>query len=511
MVRRGSKRLARLRNRLLTLLGYVPLRDLAKARSAREAQTVESPVMAGPETSPLDLTLLGASRPDQCGALPLYDGVDAMVARLALIRSAKHCIDVQYYLFRHDEVGKLLIWQLLEAADRGVRIRLLLDDTTGMRQDAELRALSSHPQISVRLFNPARLRRWRSLSLLSDFARLNHRMHNKSLTVDGLLAIVGGRNIGREYFGADTELEFGDLDCLLTGPVVQQVSTQFNAFWDGPDTFGIETIRPEDDLGLAALQDDIERARPRLDHSPYLERLASSSLLHALSNRDLGWYWGPASVLSDPAHKARQDSQRDWLIMALAQRMRMVKKQLVIISPYFVPSRAGLELLTSLRNRGVAIRVITNSLAATDVPLVHGKYRGYRRALLQAGVEIYELKSQVRRRRRVWRGSRASLHAKSFVFDDAGLFVGSFNFDPRSAWLNTEMGVMLETPALVANLDQVLSGILARQAYQLIWDAEGMGWRDPQTARVWRREPEAGVWRRLLVTLLAWLPIEKLL
>ncbi|MGL5147354.1 MAG: phospholipase D family protein, partial [Plesiomonas shigelloides] len=333
-----------------------------------------------------------------------------------------------------------------EAAQRGVRVRLLLDDTSSIKMDRQLASLAGHPNISVRLYNPSARRILRSLSFLGDFARLNHRMHNKSLTVDNRLSVVGGRNVGNEYFSNDETLEFGDLDALLAGPVVDDISDQFDGYWNSPIVYTVESINPlaEPRAGLDYFVSLVNTQKQLLATHPYVRRLAKSPFLRHLADNKVNWFFGKAWVLADPPQK-RLAAPDECMVTPLLAEFSRVKDELVIISPYFVPTEQGVTLLTELVSQGVEVTVITNSLAATDVLAVHSGYQKYRHRLLCAGVKLYEVKEKGRRRRRPWRGrSRSSLHAKSFLFDKARFFIGSFNFDPRSATLNTEMGGLIE-------------------------------------------------------------------
>ncbi|MBT1446287.1 phospholipase D family protein [Shewanella sp. JM162201] len=450
-----------------------------------------------------------AAHPGKSAVLALFEGLDAMVARLALIQAAETSIDLQYYIFRNDDTGRLIAWQLLEAADRGVRVRLLLDDTASATIDRQLAIIAKHPNISVRLYNPSAHRTLRTLSFLGDFARMNHRMHNKSLTVDNRLSVVGGRNIGNEYFSNDESVEFGDLDLLLAGPVVDEVSDQFDAYWNAPSTYGVEQLTEVDEP--AALDDFyqiVASQKLELDGHPYLTRLAKSPLLRHMADNRLNWYFGDARVLVDPPEKREGDTQ-SWMITPLLKEFAGAQKSVVVISPYFVPTDEGVTLLNNLVKRGVAVTVITNSLAATDVLAVHSGYSGYRERLLRGGVKLYEVKSTGRKPGYSWKGSsRSSLHAKSFVFDDTRLFVGSFNFDPRSAWLNTEMGVLVEQAEMNKALRDWLPTFLQKNTYELNLSPDGLYWHDLKTGTDIYAEPQAGFWRRLMADFLALFPLE---
>lgn len=458
-------------------------------------------------------TVKGAleQHPEQTGVFPLGDGVDAFVARLLLIESAVSSIDLQYYIYRNDETGRLLTWFLLDAAQRGVRVRLLLDDMTSADMDEQLIALARHPNISIRLFNPSIERNYRGLAMLFGFSRLNHRMHNKSFTVDNVMTIVGGRNIGDEYFAANRDLEFGDFDLLAMGDAVPQVSDEFDRYWNADSTHPIEVLSDynptQAELEAFALR--VAEQREQSKSSEYVKRLAESQLLANLQSDNMTWFWGKALVLVDPPDKLAQSDKTTWLLSQLLPYLTQVESELFIISPYFVPTQSGADLLTILAQSGKRVRVLTNSLAATDVLAVHAGYKQYRKALLAAGVEIYEVKAQAGKRSHSWRGSsKSSLHAKSFVFDNKQIFVGSFNFDPRSAAVNTELGLLITQPQFSRHVTHNIEEKLATNTYRLALEEGDLVWWDDATKQRYDSEPDAGFWRVFVADFLGLLPIE---
>ncbi|ABK47658.1 phospholipase D/Transphosphatidylase [Shewanella sp. ANA-3] len=452
-----------------------------------------------------------AQHSEQTGVFPLGDGVDAFVARLLLIESAVSSIDLQYYIYRNDETGRLLTWFLLDAADRGVRVRLLLDDMTSADMDEQLIALARHPNINIRLFNPSTERNYRGLAMLFGFSRLNHRMHNKSFTVDNVMTIVGGRNIGDEYFAANRDLEFGDFDLLAMGDAVPKVSDEFDRYWNADTTHPIEVLSDHNPTHaeLEALAQRVSEQREQSKSSEYVKRLAESQLLANLQSDSMTWFWGKALVLVDPPDKLQQGDKSTWLLSQLLPYLTQVESELLIISPYFVPTQSGTDLLTLLAQSGKRVRVITNSLAATDVLAVHAGYKQYRKTLLAAGVEIYEVKAQAGERSHSWHGSsKSSLHAKSFVFDNNQIFVGSFNFDPRSAAVNTELGLLITQPQLSGHVSHNIEEKLATNTYRLALEDGDLVWWDDGAQQRYDSEPDAGFWRIFVADFLGLLPIE---
>ncbi|AQS38760.1 phosphatidylserine/phosphatidylglycerophosphate/cardiolipin synthase [Shewanella psychrophila] len=489
---------------LLSACSSVP--ELAdKKTSYRLLPADDSPlaIHVGPQVS---------EHPEQTGAIPLINGLDAFIARLALIKSANTSIDLQYYIYRNDDAGKLLIWHVLDAAERGVRIRILLDDLTSKNLDQGLLNLASHRNIDVRLFNPSFFRRFRGLEFITGFSRMNRRMHNKSLTVDNSATIVGGRNIGNEYFSNNEDVDFGDFDLMVIGEAVEKVSTQFDRYWNADTSFPIASLTNN----VTAADDELERLgslleleREAFESNQYVGRLKLSQLLQQIQENRLIWHWGKSEVVYDPPEKAKNQLQQEWLLSDLSRFLSGAQKEVLIVSPYFVPTKAGTRSLVQSANAGLDITIITNSLAATDVLAVHAGYQGYRQPLLKAGIKIYEVKVDPLNKPSSWSGSsRSSLHAKTFVLDRKSIFVGSFNFDPRSAHINTEMGIMFHN-AIFANA--VVVGVeegLADSTYQLALEGGELIWIDEEKNRVIYAEPDAGFWRKFMADLIALFPLE---
>lgn len=448
------------------------------------------------------------------GRLPtlLYvidDAQDAFVARAELIDHAQVSLDIRYYIWRKDLTGRLLMQKVLAAADRGVRVRLLLDDNNTRGMDGYLAAVNRHPNISVRLFNPFLHRKWRFLGYLTDFPRLNRRMHNKSLTADNQMAVIGGRNIGDSYFGSHPDTAFADTDVLLAGPVVREISQDFDRYWHSDSAYPFERI-------VANAQPETIAAAPDTAQRAFLQTLADSPLRQAVDAGRVDYIRADTRLVSDDPDKALDRRIRINIADEIEQAMQTPAREMYLVSAYFVPGRSGLKLFDSLARRGVAVTVFTNSLRATDVAAVHSGYARYRRRLLESGVTLYEFKPgqavAAHGKDKGLTGSSTSLHAKTFIFDRERVFVGSFNLDPRSARLNTEMGLMIYHPPLAAQMQQHLERVTAAEAYRVSLDSSGkLRWYDPQTGETSNREPEAGTWKRLLNNFLSLLPIERLL
>ncbi len=448
----------------------------------------------------------------------LGPGLDAFAARILLIEAAERAVDVQYYIFHDDVTGRIFLSVLLAAADRGVRVRLLLDDLGSAGMDPLIAAADAHPNLEVRLFNP--LRRGallRPLDLMSRPFRLNHRMHNKMLAVDGVGAVVGGRNIGDEYFDAAEGVNFADLDLLAFGPVLPQLGESFDLYWNGryavpASTFGsLRADRDALDALRAELAEHVEEHRD----SPYAERLRSSTLVLDVADGKLEVTWAPTRAVADLPEKIEArgaDLERTLLSKRLGPLFDDARSELLIVSPYFIPGDSGTDYLRAARERGVRVRILTNSLAATDVPAVHAGYKGYRKSLLEAGVELYELKRGGQAFREAKRSgllgsSSASLHAKTFGFDRRTVFVGSLNLDPRSVDLNTELGLVVESAELAERQAIGFEKLTGPEfAWRLSLDEGRLVWEAGDERRT--HEPDTSWWARFSVGLLALLPIE---
>lgn len=482
-----------------------------------------SVALPGTETTRLGQAVapLAAGHPGLSGVYPLSDGRDAFAARVLLARAAERSLDVQYYIWRNDLTGTLMLDALRSAAARGVRVRLLLDDNNTAGFDPVLAALDREPNVEVRLFNPFGSRGWRSLGYLFDFSRLNRRMHNKSFTADNQATIVGGRNIGDEYFGVAGDMLFVDLDVLAVGPVVGEVSQDFDRYWNSASAYPVASlVEPDEAEPAGALAQRAASLREREEAQRYLEAIRSSPFVEQLTQRRLPLEWSTTRLVSDDPAKVLGKAGRDTRVAVhLGKLLGEPKQQLDLVSPYFVPSKEAAQVLGDIARRGARVRVLTNSLEATDVAAVHAGYAKWRDDLLEAGVSLFEL-------RRSWgaelpetgRGrfgsSASSLHAKTFGVDGRSVFVGSFNMDRRSIDLNTEMGFVIDSPALARQLDQTLDESIPGTAYEVRMDANGkLYWleRTGDTTVRYDQEPGTSAWKRAGVKILSFLPIDWLL
>jgi len=467
------------------------------------------------------LATQAAANPGKTGIHAFRDPRDAFAARVLLAAAAERSLDVQYYQWNGDQVGYLLFEALWQAAERGVRVRLLLDDLGTVGLDPTIAALDAHPNIEVRLYNPVVQREFRALNFLTDFTRVNRRMHNKSFTADNQASVVGGRNVGNEYFGAGSGVVFADLDVIAVGAAVREVSTEFDLYWNSlsayPAASFVGTTGPD---GAADLIARFASARADPDSVAYLDAVRGASVVRDVIDRKLAFEWATAKlVYDDPAKTLDTGGRTDELLFPeLVRSMGRPESTLDLVSPYFVPGEGGTAALVALAGRGVKVRILTNSLSSTDVTAVHAGYAKRRQDLLRAGVRLYELKATVAHETqstfKAGSGSASGLHAKTFAVDQGRIFVGSFNFDQRSARINTEMGLVIASAALARELANAFDAVVPSAAYEVRLAPEGrLEWieRTASGEKRYDTEPETTRSLRWKVEMLSILPIEWLL
>jgi cardiolipin synthase C len=439
------------------------------------------------------------------GVRLLASGEEALDSLIALADHAERTLDIQYYIIHQDESARILLDHVRQAADRGVRVRVLVDDLNTAGEDRRFLHLGHHVNIEVRVFNPfpgGRSATWsRILTSISDIPRINHRMHNKLFVADNEVAITGGRNIGDEYFTLDKRNNFIDLDVVVAGPIVPRLSSSFDAFWNSKYAYPIASLASAEEPEAT-----VDQPAPPAsdDDANWLERELDASLLRL--------DWVPATVLADgPAKIASETSPDEEVTIAnnISALMRSAQREVLVISPYFVPGTQGVALMRGLIDRGVHIRILTNSLASTDAPIVHNGYARYRVALLKMGVELFEVRpklGQKRKRFHPFKSSNASLHAKALVIDQRTVFIGSLNMDRRSARFNSELGLVMRSPELARQVTGLLDDITADGSYTLSLDRNGhIVWSvgEGDTERIWHTDPETTRLQRFYLKLLA--------
>ena len=460
----------------------------------------------------------------QSGFHLLSNGVDAFTLLGLSARAAGRSLDVQYYIWHDDLTGRLLALALLDAADRGVRVRVLLDDMDARAKNFTLAALAAHPNISVRLFNPFASRRGllnKGIEALTSFSRINHRMHNKTWIADNRFVISGGRNIGDEYFAAGDAVNFVDLDLAIVGPAVQQFSNSFDRYWNSDMVWPIQSLSPNsvNAEALAKLRKEANAYLSDAKNAPYVQALEADDAVQSARTSLVPMQWTTNwQLLSDMPDKTGQHKpprQSSAVLQGLGKAIDAAQRDVVLISPYFVPGRGGTKQLVSEAQSGRSVRILTNSLAANDVVAVHGGYAKYRKKLLKGGVELWELKPEGSESSKasvsLFGSSGASLHTKAAVIDNSTAFVGSFNLDPRSISLNCEQGVLVSDPVIAAQVTKLFNQMIApSSAWRVKRNADGaLRWSDG--TQTFRHDPQASFMRRIEAMLARWLPIEPML
>src|SRR5580698_8729783 len=452
----------------------------------------------------------------------INSGIDGLVTRIQMVDAAEKTVDMQYFIFRGDQTGLLIAEALKRAADRGVRVRILVDDGDTVAGDQRILALGRHPNIEVRIFNPFDYRGHNSLLRHLDFVlhkgRLDYRMHNKLMVVDNAVALVGGRNVGNQYFQVDPESQFADDDVFAAGEIAQQLSKTFDEYWNSvlavPATaLPLPKSRPPPDSGL------------RDSGIDYPARVASGEPYRTLVSDDSALTWSPAQVVCDsPDKKDVVQKKKVGRLMAreVAQAIGGTRDELLMVTPYFVPSDGELALLKGLRAQNAGVRVLSNSLESAPELSAQSGYSKFRVPLLEAGVELYEVRALLKRTRgsgqtrAVSRYGNYGLHAKLYVIDRRRLYIGSMNYDQRSLRINTEIGLIIDSPVLAGEIGRRFENMVSPQeAYRvtlrpgsgrptLVWDTE-MDRRQVELTR----EPSRGLWQREKIKLLSMLPIDR--
>jgi phosphatidylserine/phosphatidylglycerophosphate/cardiolipin synthase-like enzyme len=445
----------------------------------------------------------------------LASGDEALASLIALADHAQRTLDIQYYIIHEDDSTRTLLYHVRLAAERGVRVRVLVDDLNTAGEDRRFLHLSQRANIEVRVFNPfpgGRSATWsRFLASVSDIPRINHRMHNKLFVADNALAITGGRNIGDAYFTRDQHSNFIDLDVVAAGQIVPELSATFDAFWNSRYAYPIASVASADQSD-AATAPPVESAT-----APNANWLAEE-----LDERMLQLMWVPATVLADRPAKLAGDasSEEEELTVAnnIGALMRSAKQELLIISPYFVPGMDGMAMMQQLISHGVRIRILTNSLASTDSPLVHTGYSRYRVALLRLGVDLREMRpklGQKRPRFHPFKSSNASLHAKALVIDQKVVFIGSLNMDGRSKRFNSELGLVIRSADIAKQVTNILDDLSVDGSYRLSLAGHStrIEWSsgEPGEEQVWHTDPETTLLQRLALRALAPFAPEELL
>jgi putative cardiolipin synthase len=457
-----------------------------------------------------------ARHPGESGFRLLSAGTEAFALRAHSAKIAGRSLDVQTYIWHPDLTGRHLAYLLLSAADRGVQVRVLVDDMDARGINFGFAALDAHPNIEVRMFNPLPSRSGMFAmigDLLADSKRLNHRMHNKTWIADNRIAVVGGRNLGDEYFGASEEVNFVDLDFAMVGPVVRDASASFDKYWNSRATYPILLLSPEGvtEEALGRLRERLNDSDGEARASPYAELLSRDDSVRRLVSGDwlMEWSGNYSFISDDPLKALREPGQESDVLGTLVPVLGDTEQALTIISPYFVPGKQGTQSLVELAKSGTQVMILTNSLAANDVAAVHGGYSQYRKDLLNGGVSLWELKPLPGsgNHSSFFGSSGASLHTKALAVDARALFVGSYNLDPRSTSLNCEQGVLVYDESLTQQFLRIFNQQSAgERAWKVTLQQGDLHWSDG--AETFDSEPQASAGRRFQAWLARVFPIE---
>ncbi|MCK5353069.1 phospholipase D family protein [bacterium] len=458
-----------------------------------------------------------AAHPGKSGAILLPGGREALLTRNAMAGIAERTLDVQYYIWKGDTVGLLLLQRLVEAADRGVRVRVLLDDQTVKAKDLSLASFSGHPNMEIRLFNPLAGRGKGAITFLADFSRVNHRMHNKLFVMDNTVAVIGGRNIADRYFGVSSKANTRDLDVAVVGPVVQELSGTFDLFWNSQWAYPVETLAkktpgPEERKELRKrLSEEVSAGVDTLPWSVDIDTPAMYSRLEELRPE---FTWAPMEVLYDTPDKVQTSEAR--IVDASHKMFDGMNEEFLMEVAYFIPGKEGVARVKVLTERGIKVKVLTNSLASNNVLAAHAGYAKYRVRMLEAGAEMYEYRPTAAERKD-WSPAAADaptqMHTKTYVIDRKMVFIGTFNLDPRSKVLNTEIGVLIHHPGFAQQAAAFIDrGMEPGNAYRVVLDEESgeAKWirKDGEKTRTYSYDPQSSFWKSLGVVFIQLFPIE---
>lgn len=464
------------------------------------------------ETAPEDRSLSGVEL--------LSNPADAFNTRFSIASFADKTLDMQYYLWKGDQSGQLLTWRVLQAADRGVRVRFLIDDIYHSGRDEVYAILDTHPNFELRIFNPMANRGMaRNLNFVANKRQLNRRMHNKIFTADSAVAVLGGRNIGDDYFGFDPHANFFDLDVITVGQGAIEAGAAFDEYWNSKHAVPISVLNDQqytvDDLN--AVRRMLEQSLIDEDVMPYALALTEQETLENLTLWRDQLIWADASVVVDPLE--RFDGQgRSAIVQFSESTVNEIHDELIVESAYLIPSKKGLKEIAKMVNRGVRIRLLTNSLMSNNHLTAHSGYMKYRKAILETGAELYELRADAALREYFLAHQDddrvpAGIHTKSMVLDGRQVLIGSFNFDPRSRDLNSEIGLVVNSEVFAAQVTRHMEQELdPANSYRLFLNEAGKLRWEVQTAsgvEIWKHDPGASIWKRMGARILSWLPIEK--
>jgi cardiolipin synthase C len=472
---------------------------------------------------------LRQQNPQLTGYKVLHDPLEALAARLHLIDRVEKTLDLQYYIWENDKIGKLALDAIIRAADRGVKVRLLIDDNNSKSMQSSYLALDQHSNIEVRLYNPYRFRKVRVMDIALDLKRINRRMHNKSFIADNQISLIGGRNMSNMYYNVSDTYQFSDVDVMLVGAASDEIIHSFDEYWNDDYAYPVQDVVDyrTSSLRFPELKQELEAHAHEVSVQNYLDLANRSEAFEHWLNDHIQLDWVQADVVKDSPSKIKSRAPKEeHLNFQLLAHLDKPEQSIDIVSAYFVPEKIGADKLKKLASENVKVRVLTNSYQANDVPLVHAFYAKYRKDLLKNDVGLYEFLSaperenlnsnteELAKKAKVsMKGlSRSSLHAKMMAIDEKQVFIGSFNFDPRSAYLNSEIGVLLHSPTLAKSVHENMDNNLSKYAYKLVIDAnDSIQWKLKHASgemKTYPKEPKMKWWEKASMKVIAWLPLE---
>lgn len=459
----------------------------------------------------------------------LYDPLEALAARIQLIHKAEKTLDLQYYIWDNDKIGSIALNAIIQAADRGVHVRLLMDDNNAKKMEGIYLALDQHQNIDVRLYNPYKFRHYRPVDMVLDLKRINRRMHNKSFIVDNQISLIGGRNMSNQYYNVSDNYQFSDVDVLLVGAASDEIIHSFDEYWNDEYSYSVKNVvNPRHyTLRYDSLKQQLHDYNEDSTVQNYLDLANRSQNFNKWLEQNIQLDWVEAEVVKDHPSKIKAKAKKEeHLNFQLLQHLEKPEQSIDIVSAYFVPEKEGADRLIKVAKDNVDVRVLTNSYKANDVPLVHAFYAKYRQRLLENNVQLYEFLAapdaknlnentqEIADKAKVsLKGlSRSSLHAKLMAIDEKQVFIGSFNFDPRSAYLNTEIGVLLNSPKLARTVHATMDQNLSKFAYKLVTDSNNaINWKIKKAnneIKTYTSEPKMKWYNKAAMKLISWLPIE---
>ena len=460
---------------------------------------------------------MSAQHSGKSGFAVIEGNRQAFTDRIALADNAQKTLDVQYYIWSPDTIGRILGDHVVRAAQRGVRVRFLIDDLNVTTPDSAMLALAKHPNIDVRLFNPRVWRSMRKADLMVHLRRLNHRMHNKAMIMDNACAVIGGRNIADEYFGLHESRNMRDLDIVAVGPIVKKVSSVFDEFWNSPAAIPVQNM-VRDPKGVADFQKQADALRDSIQPGqyPYPLDLDLAEVKAHLSKFESRFIWADGEVLYDSYESLKSPRHGATVVSRLSELFAEAKKSLHIEAAYFVLREPGLQVGRDLEGRGVEMRVLTNSLASNNQPKAQSGHAKHRQKILESGAELFEFRPDSAAAHAdvapAAKDSVIGIHTKAFVIDGTQAFVGSYNLDPRSAEINSEIGLLVKSPAFAARVSRFLDeGIRPENAYRVTLDSRGRPqWQThfDGKPRTWSQDPETTFGQRLMEKIYMLLPIQ---